>query len=228
MVPHLHSVLRVPDLHAVAGAGLRHHAPWPDVSSSAHPCPQTIPHARTRHLSQAAMQAPGSAVQCTTRCARLLGRCRHHTCVFARFPFLRTLDAGCKLEGCRVSASCHGSPGKHTTATTTTAPSHCGLCSAGYDLHAACCSLFVIAYGPLHRAAVPLSLGLAIPEQDQHQTAIIILCTRRRTNQDSDVAPPSALVASYKRQHPESQTQKMMHSTPARPGTQPIPFLPAL
>jgi hypothetical protein len=65
MVPHLHSVLRVPDLHAVAGAGLRHHAPRPDVSSSAHPCPQTT--RMPEHAIFSKRRHP--AVQCTIRCA---------------------------------------------------------------------------------------------------------------------------------------------------------------
>ena len=224
MVPHLHSVLRVPDLHAVAGAGLRHHAPRPDVSSSAHPCPQTTRMPEHAIFSKERCRHP--AVQCSALTAwqmqtSYLRLCALSVSAYARCRLLaRRMPCLCELP--RIPRQTYNRHHNHSF-------SHCGLCSAGYYLHAACCSLFVIAYdGPLHRAAVPLSLGLAKSEQDQHQTAIIISCTRRRTNQDSDCLHPARLSLRTKRQYPESQTQKMMHSTPARPGTQPIPFLPAL
>ena len=117
MVPHLHSVLRVPDLHAGAGAGQRHHAPQPDVSSSAHPCSQTTrmpEHAilRAGGSSKAAMQAPGGRKAHVSRC---LGRRR--TSYLRAFPFCVHLMRPGSSKDAVSLPRCHGSPGKHRAAT---------------------------------------------------------------------------------------------------------------
>ena len=99
MVPHLHSVLRVPDLHAGAGAGQRHHAPG-QTFHQAHilvpkqPACQNTPSARW--ALQAAMQAPGRK-----RMSCCLGKRRHHTCALSLSAYAR-----CSLQARRMPCLC--------------------------------------------------------------------------------------------------------------------------
>jgi hypothetical protein len=207
MVPLLHSVLRVPDLHAVAGV-----RPTPPRAAARRFIKRTSlslnnPHARTRHRcaleSSRTMQAP----------VALAGRTGHHTCAFSRSAYAR-----CGLQARRMPCLCFAATDPQVD--TGQPQLHCGQ-QAGNDLHAAAFPCYrQWPTGPLHsRAAVLPSFVLEVmltrnkrsnktPNGYNH-----LVCTRRRTTQDP---PPIALVFVE------------MHSTPARSGTQPIPFLPAL
>jgi hypothetical protein len=95
MVPHLHSVLRVPDLHAVAAA--RRFIKRTSLSLN-------NPHARTRHParwrapSSDAMQAPG--IKDRTTSVALAER-RYHTCAFSCSAYAR-----CSLQARRMPCLC--------------------------------------------------------------------------------------------------------------------------
>jgi len=140
MVPHLHSVLRVPDLHAGAGAGQRHHAPG-QTFHQAHilvpiqPACQNTPSCALGRAPKQRCRHPEGGKQHVSRC---LGRRR--TSYLRAFPFcVRSMQPARKHEGCRVSASLPRIPrqteSRHQQL-------HCGLfCAAGYDLHAAAFSL---------------------------------------------------------------------------------------
>jgi len=101
MEPVLHSVLRVPDLHAVP-VPARIAEPTPPRAAARRFIKRTSlslnnPHASTRHPRVGRCRHP------------LPWRDRHHTCALSLFAYAR---CSCKLEGCRVSALFHGSPGK--------------------------------------------------------------------------------------------------------------------
>jgi len=112
-------------------------------------------------------------------------------------------QCSCELKGCRVSCLFHGYPGKYRSAT-----ARCGLRPMTCMMQ------------PRYRLmalAQPPSTSLVMRSQ-KPPTAIIILCTRRHTK-GSDVSTMLRM---------SETSRRKMHSTTARPGTQPIPFLPAL
>lgn len=143
MVPHLHSVQRVPDLHAVAGAGHYATTRAGQTFHQAHilvpkqPACQNTPFcALELELSQVQMQAPGPVG-------------RPDFIMFARFPFL--MDARCSLQARRMPCLCFAATNPQANIDPPpTAPSQA--------LRAMTCIRyrFISMGGPLHRTAVPL------------------------------------------------------------------------
>lgn len=100
MVPHLHSVLRVPDLHAGAGAGQRHHAPGQTFHQAHILVPKQPACQNTPSCALGELQSSDAG----TRRAESALPWQTQDIILARFPL--SAYARCSLQARRMPCLC--------------------------------------------------------------------------------------------------------------------------